>query len=427
MTTTETAPYATAMPARVGTGAPSSPLYPLEPLMNASYGLTVARYSQAYKAGVTAYRNESRRAEVDIDRPLSRYMGRNGITEATSPVAMAWQDGWTNGLDYSPVEYLAIRESEFTPSPRFPAIVAESAPVEPAPVEPAPVARDLSLFAMSFPALNGEWVLQGHADYCTANGHATHKVDGVLSPYCPRCGDTLPPESAPAVEAESAPVYTYQWEDTDTKGQLNCDSMAEAFSHIDGALRERPYRATLRLSILKDGVPVWSQTGTLITLNAGTVAPEEATMGTIGKPAGGVLNVYATANRLTPEMTEFGDYAETGWVSDLTSSLIVESRNDVQPLFSCWVSADGKLFTPGSTDTAEEQDEDLRDELGDLLESLGYYDTDDGSTLYATDSQIWDYTTDSEYLYQLHGHIKTYANGEYVEVPCDLPAIAKGL
>lgn len=52
--------------------------------------------------------------------------------------------------------------------------------------------RNLNLFAMSFPVVNGEPVMQGHADYCAANGHATHKVDGVQQSYCPRCGDELP-------------------------------------------------------------------------------------------------------------------------------------------------------------------------------------------------------------------------------------------
>lgn len=42
-------------------------------------------------------------------------------------------------------------------------------------------------YGMSYPALNGEVVTQGHADYCEANGHATHTVNGVAQPRCPRC------------------------------------------------------------------------------------------------------------------------------------------------------------------------------------------------------------------------------------------------
>jgi hypothetical protein len=51
-----------------------------------------------------------------------------------------------------------------------------------------------SYFAMSFPALNGEVVMRGHADYCEASGHAKHEIvdaDGNVietSERCPRCG-----------------------------------------------------------------------------------------------------------------------------------------------------------------------------------------------------------------------------------------------
>ena len=44
-------------------------------------------------------------------------------------------------------------------------------------------------YATSFPVLTGEVITQGHADYCEINGHATHKVDGVTSLVCPRCGN----------------------------------------------------------------------------------------------------------------------------------------------------------------------------------------------------------------------------------------------
>lgn len=54
-------------------------------------------------------------------------------------------------------------------------------------------------FAMSFPAIEGGVVMQGHADYCAANGHAKHTILGAngevleVAPYCPRCGDNLKP------------------------------------------------------------------------------------------------------------------------------------------------------------------------------------------------------------------------------------------
>lgn len=45
-------------------------------------------------------------------------------------------------------------------------------------------ARD---YALDYTALETGWATQGAADYCTANGHATHRVDGVDTGICPRC------------------------------------------------------------------------------------------------------------------------------------------------------------------------------------------------------------------------------------------------
>ena len=41
----------------------------------------------------------------------------------------------------------------------------------------------------NYPAINGEPVTEAHKRYCTTNGHAVHKVDGIEAPRCPRCGD----------------------------------------------------------------------------------------------------------------------------------------------------------------------------------------------------------------------------------------------
>lgn len=46
----------------------------------------------------------------------------------------------------------------------------------------------------SFPVLTHDVVTQGHVNYCKENGHATHKVADVTSPFCPRCGERLYPE-----------------------------------------------------------------------------------------------------------------------------------------------------------------------------------------------------------------------------------------
>lgn len=43
-----------------------------------------------------------------------------------------------------------------------------------------------------FPALNGFVVTEAHRKECLARGHATHKVNGKVSPVCPRCGEKRP-------------------------------------------------------------------------------------------------------------------------------------------------------------------------------------------------------------------------------------------
>lgn len=64
--------------------------------------------------------------------------------------------------------------------------------------KPARKMERYSHWAMSFPLAKGGngYVMQGHADYCAAFGHATEKStdrNGVttVAGHCPRCGDTL--------------------------------------------------------------------------------------------------------------------------------------------------------------------------------------------------------------------------------------------
>ena len=51
--------------------------------------------------------------------------------------------------------------------------------------------RSLARFRMSWPALQGEVIQQGHADACALYGHATWHLDGQLQPRCPRCGEQV--------------------------------------------------------------------------------------------------------------------------------------------------------------------------------------------------------------------------------------------
>lgn len=79
------------------------------------------------------------------------------------------------------IELIAAVPASAKGSPRHEALTAEAR-------------RRLGSFGVSFPALSGEMVLQGHADYCVVFGHASHTVshlDGsaTVSPWCPRCGD----------------------------------------------------------------------------------------------------------------------------------------------------------------------------------------------------------------------------------------------
>lgn len=138
-----------------------------------------------------------------------------------------------------------------------------------------------------------------------------------------------------------------------------------------------------------------------------------------------VLNVFATVDRLTHEASEDGMPAESGWVNSLNGTEIHENRNDVAPLFSCWILPNGTLYTPGDKRPAPEQDQELREELSDLIQELGSYETEDGSTLYADDAETHDYTSDSTYLYALHAHVKLGAERGYTEVDTDILAVAE--
>lgn len=48
-----------------------------------------------------------------------------------------------------------------------------------------------------FPALEGRTVQQRHVDCCAEHGHATHTIDGVAQPVCPRCGEVTDPAAKP--------------------------------------------------------------------------------------------------------------------------------------------------------------------------------------------------------------------------------------
>lgn len=47
----------------------------------------------------------------------------------------------------------------------------------------------MNVSPIDYPITDGREPTEAHARYCRENGHARHTVDGVVQPFCPRCGD----------------------------------------------------------------------------------------------------------------------------------------------------------------------------------------------------------------------------------------------
>ena len=101
-------------------------------------------------------------------------------------------------LEAADPESAAIARSRMTPAESTPA-PAES--LEENTMKDAPAAIR-NHYGTEFPAITGGIVCQGHTDYCSEHGHATHTVDGVDTGRCPRCGEL----KAPAAPAAVTPV-----------------------------------------------------------------------------------------------------------------------------------------------------------------------------------------------------------------------------
>jgi hypothetical protein len=98
----------------------------------------------------------------------------------------------------------------------------------------------------------------------------------------------------------------------------------------------------------------------------------------------GHVYAYVTAERITAESATHGDYSECGWVDDVGSHDIFESRNDVRPIM-----------------VAHPDDEDFGERVRDAIDTLGAYITDDGSTFDGIDSHP-DYVSGDDYVYGIH-------------------------
>lgn len=107
-------------------------------------------------------------------------------------------------------------------------------------------------------------------------------------------------------------------------------------------------------------------------------------------PAHGAVRIYTTADVVTDESARFGDAARRGWVSEPGASDLEEARNYARPTVEVMLPLD----------------DDDREVIARAVESLGAYETDDGSTLYATDGTVLDYMTDEVWTYALHAHVK---------------------
>lgn len=122
-------------------------------------------------------------------------------------------------------------------------------------------------------------------------------------------------------------------------------------------------------------------------------------------PWDGYLYVYVTAEVVTSESGADAD--RRGYVSDVGATDITEHRNDVEPVL--------KIRVRGMTFPREPIGEDDQDSLTALVESLGAWHSDDGSTLYGQDSVTHDYSTDEVWNYAVHASRKFYRDGVVVE------------
>lgn len=132
----------------------------------------------------------------------------------------------------------------------------------------------------------------------------------------------------------------------------------------------------------------------------------------------GRIRVWVTADVVTSESAEFGDADRRGWLSDLGSTSLWDSRNDVTPVWECEIqdgSLVGDILTP----------DEFQDELRTVIARLGAHETDGGSTLYGVDSVVWDYSTDETWTYALHANVKHYESARgWIETDVDMLTLA---
>lgn len=128
-------------------------------------------------------------------------------------------------------------------------------------------------------------------------------------------------------------------------------------------------------------------------------------------PAHGVVSAFVTCERVTPESAESGDAAERGWVREVGSREIYESRNDVPPAVFLDVY-----------DLAYADDRaDYRAEIRAVVESLGTYWHDGRGTYYSEGEEV-DWQSADIFTYAVHVHVKRFGPRGWVESPVDVMA-----
>lgn len=110
-------------------------------------------------------------------------------------------------------------------------------------------------------------------------------------------------------------------------------------------------------------------------------------------PDHGLFFVYGTVDVWTEAALEFGNPDRLGWVSSLDQpDEPEENRDAVKPLFMARLPLS----------------EDDEGELRDVIALLGAVESENGSTIYATDLKTYDMSTDETWRYAVHAHVKLF-------------------
>lgn len=146
----------------------------------------------------------------------------------------------------------------------------------------------------------------------------------------------------------------------------------------------------------------------------------------------GHLYVFVTATRVNFDEAEDG-CAETGWVDwSFSKTTLFESRNNVRPLWddNTFRVLNGHTYATAAGDLAESAEDVRADILDNIRQVVGHADSSERGTIYASDHETWDYTTNDTFAYVVHVMVKHRAAdpvtgrwvGPWTESPVHIPA-----